>query len=61
MRATETRNQEGEHIGALNRVSKVAYRGRMAMKALEKAQRKLYYAVEYAVLGGILAAFIVWA
>ncbi len=31
------------------------------MKALKKANRRLDYAIKYATLGGLLAAFVVWA
>ena len=31
------------------------------MKALKKSNRKLYYAIKYATLGGLLTAFVVWA
>jgi beta-hydroxylase len=61
MRASATKNEEGERVGAINKVFGVVYRGRVEMKALKKANRKLYYAVKYVTLGGLLTAFIVWA
>jgi hypothetical protein len=39
----------------------VQFRGRMKMKALKKANRSLYRAIKYVTLGGLLAAFVVWA
>jgi beta-hydroxylase len=61
MRATETRNEAGERVGVLNKMFGFVYRGRVKMKALKKANRRLYYAIKYAALGGLLAAFVVWA
>jgi beta-hydroxylase len=61
MRATRTKNEAGERVGVLNKIFGVVYRGRVAMKALKKANRRLYYAVKFVSLGGLLAAFIVWA
>jgi beta-hydroxylase len=61
MRATETKNEEGERVGALNKAFAFVYRGRVRMKALKKSNRKLYYAIKYVTLGGLLAAFVVWA
>lgn len=61
MRASTTKNEEGEKVGALNKAFGFVYRGRVKMKALKKQNRKLYYAIKYVTLGGLLAAFVVWA
>ena len=60
-RATETKNGDGERVGALNKVFGFLYRGRVKMKALKKTNRKLYYAIKWVTLGGLLAASVVWA
>lgn len=61
MRASTTKNEEGEKVGALNKAFGIAYRGRVRMKALKKANWKLYYAIKCVTLGGLLSAFVVWA
>ncbi len=61
MRASATKNEEGETVGAINKVFRFVYRGRLKMKALKKANRDLYYAIKYVTLGGLLAAFVLWA
>ena len=54
VRATETKNQEGDHVGFANRLFKYVYQVRLVGKRLKKKNRKLYYVVKYIVFGGIL-------
>src|SRR5690606_20030278 len=54
VRATETKNQDGDRVGFANRLFKYVYRIRLIGKRLKKKNRKLYYVVKYLVLGGIL-------
>jgi beta-hydroxylase len=61
MRASATKNEEGERVGVINKVFSFVYRGRVKMKALKKSNRKLYYAIKWVTLGGLLTAFVVWA
>ncbi len=61
MRASRTKNENGEKVGALNKLFGFVYRGREKMKALKKSNRSLYYGIKYVTLGGLLTAFVVWA
>jgi beta-hydroxylase len=54
VRATETKNQDGDHVGFANRLFKYVYQVRLVGKRLKKANRKLYYVVKYILFGGIL-------
>ena len=50
---TATKNVPGEHVGAFNRAFKYVYVIRRKAKALKAYNRKLYYAVKYALFGGL--------
>jgi len=54
VRASKTQNVEGEPVGVLNRIFRYAYRVRLAGKALKARSRFAYYAVKYALIGGLL-------
>jgi len=47
MGATATGNVDGDPVGVANRVFEQVYRVRLAMKALKKRRRGLYYAISY--------------
>jgi beta-hydroxylase len=53
MRASRTRNEEGEAIGAINVAFAQAYRVRLLGKRLKAWNRPTYYAVKWALLAGI--------
>lgn len=55
VKASQTRNEEGEKVGALNRAFRYVYRVRLAAKAFKRYNRKAYYAVKYAAIAGVLA------
>lgn len=54
MRATRTRNEAGEPIGAVNVAFSQVYRLRVLGKRLKAFHRPTYYAVKFALLGGLL-------
>ncbi len=54
VRASKTQNIEGEPVGLLNRVFDYAYRARLAGKWLKARSRFTYYALKYALIGGLL-------
>jgi len=54
VRASKTQNVEGEPVGVLNKVFGYAYRVRLVGKWLKAKSRFAYYAVKYAILGGLL-------
>ena len=51
LRITASRNVPTERIGMLNRVSGHVHRGRLVLRRLKRANRRLYYTVKYALLG----------
>jgi beta-hydroxylase len=54
VRASETQNVPGERVGFLNRVFEVVYRIRLPLKRLKAWNKSVYYALKWALLGGIL-------
>jgi len=56
-----TQNQEGERVGWINRVFSSVYRVRLAGKRMKAWNKRVYYAVKYLLIGGILAGFLATA
>lgn len=54
MKAAETENLPGEPVGVLNRLFGYMYQLRLVGKRLKAWNRKVYYAVKYALVGGLL-------
>jgi beta-hydroxylase len=54
-------NEEGERVGWLNRIFGSAYRVRLIGKRMKAWNKRVYCAVKYPVIGGILAAFLATA
>ena len=54
MRATRTRNEDGEPIGAVNVAFSQVYKVRVLGKRLKAFSRPLYYAVKFGLLAGLL-------
>ena len=54
VRATKTQNLEGEPVGILNRAFGYFYRVRLIGKRLKAKNRFAYYAVKYAMFGGLI-------
>ena len=56
-----TQNEEGERVGWLNRVFGYVYHVRLVGKRMKAWNKRVYYAVKYLLIGGILAAFLATA
>ena len=56
-----TQNEEGEHVGWINRIFGSVYRVRLAGKRMKAWNKRVYYAVKYLLIGGIVAAFLTTA
>ena len=56
-----TQNEEGEHVGWINRIFGYVYRVRLAGKRMKAWNKRVYYAVKYLLIGGIVAAFLTTA
>src|SRR6201997_302404 len=56
-----TQNEEGERVGWINRIFGSVYQVRLAGKRMKAWNKRVYYAVKYLVIGGILAAFLATA
>jgi beta-hydroxylase len=56
-----TQNEEGERVGWLNRIFGYVYHVRVVGKRMKAWNKRVYYAVKYLLLGGILAAFLATA
>jgi beta-hydroxylase len=54
MRASQTDNAAGDHVGLLNRVFEVVYHARLLGKALKRKSEVAYYAVKWGMVGLIL-------
>lgn len=53
-----TQNEEGERVGLLNRIFGYVYHVRLVGKRMKAWNKRVYYAVKYLIIGGILAAFL---
>ena len=51
-----TQNEEGEHVGWINRAFGYIYHVRLVGKRMKAWNKRVYYAVKYLIIGGILAA-----
>jgi beta-hydroxylase len=56
-----TQNVEGERVGWLNRIFGCVYQVRLMGKRMKAWNKRVYYAVKYLLIGGILAAFLATA
>ena len=54
MRASQTDNAVGDHVGILNRIFEIVYRLRLVGKALKRRSEIAYYAVKWGLVGLIL-------
>lgn len=59
--ASATQNVEGEHVGWINRAFGYVYHVRLVGKRMKAWNKRVYYAVKFALIGGILAAFLATA
>ncbi len=56
-----TQNVEGERVGWLNRIFGYVYQVRLAGKRMKAWNKRVYYAVKYLLIGGIIASFLATA
>jgi beta-hydroxylase len=56
-----TQNEEGERVGWINRIFGSVYQVRLVGKRMKAWNKRVYYAVKYVLIGGILAAFLATA
>ena len=59
MRATATQNVEGERVGGINRAFGTIFAVKQAGQRLKASNRRLYYALKYALIVAIVA-LLVW-
>jgi len=59
--ASATQNVEGEHVGWINRAFGYVYQVRLVGKRMKAWNKRVYYAVKFALIGGILAVFLATA
>ena len=56
MAASASQNEIGERIGGLNRFYQVAYHARLKAKELKASNRRLYYALKWLLIFGLIYA-----
>jgi beta-hydroxylase len=56
-----TQNVEGERVGWINRIFGHVYQVRLVGKRMKAWNKRVYYAVKYLLIGGVLAAFLATA
>jgi beta-hydroxylase len=56
-----TQNEEGEHVGLINRIFSRVYHVRLLGKRTKAWNKRVYYTVKYFVIGGLLAVFLATA
>jgi beta-hydroxylase len=54
IRASQTENAPGDHVGALNRLFNGAYRVRLIGKWIKRKSRFAHYTLKWLILGGVL-------
>jgi beta-hydroxylase len=54
IRASQTENMAGDHVGVLNKIFSFAYYLRLPAKALKRKSKFAYYSAKWLVLGGLL-------
>ena len=61
VKASATQNMEGEHIGVLNKVFGKLYEVHLASRKVKAWNRRVYYALKYSLMIGIVALIVVSA
>ena len=56
-----TQNEAGEHVGWINRIFGSVYQVRLVGKRMKAWNKRVYYAVKFLLIGGIVAAFLATA
>ena len=54
IRASQTENAPGDHVGALNHLFNAAYRVRLVGKWIKRKSRFAHYTLKWLLLGGVL-------
>jgi hypothetical protein len=54
-------NEEGERVGWLNRIFGYVYQVRLVGKRMKAWNKRVYYAVKYLLIGGIIPGFLATA
>ncbi|MDA8363813.1 MAG: aspartyl/asparaginyl beta-hydroxylase domain-containing protein [Gammaproteobacteria bacterium] len=60
MRASQTQNVEGEHVGFLNRLFAYVYRARLVGKRIKSRNKVVYYGLKYILIGGAFYLIFLW-
>src|SRR5215216_3971897 len=58
VKASATQNMEGEHVGALNKVFGKVYEVHLASRKVKEWNRKVYYAMKYSLMIGIVGLIV---
>ena len=61
VKASATQNMEGEHVGVLNKVFGKLYEVHLASRKVKEWNRRVYYALKYSLMIGIVALIVVSA
>jgi beta-hydroxylase len=61
VKASATQNVEGEHVGVLNKVFGGLYEIHLASRRLKQWNRKVYYALKYALTIAVVGLIVVSA
>ena len=54
MKAAATQNEDGEHVGGLNKFFHSAYQVRACAKRLKTTHRPVYYMLKWGLMGGLV-------
>ena len=61
VKASATQNMEGEHVGVLNKVFGKLYEVHLASRKVKEWNRKVYYALKYSLMIGIVGLMVLSA
>ena len=61
VKASATQNMEGEHVGVLNKVFGKLYEVHLASRKVKEWNRRVYYALKYSLMIGIVGLIVVSA
>ena len=61
VKASATRNMEGEHVGALNKVFGKLYEIHLASRRVKEWNRRVYYALKYSLMIGFVGLIVLSA
>jgi beta-hydroxylase len=61
VKASATQNMEGKYVGVLNKVFGKLYEVHLASRKVKKCNRKVYYALKYSLMIGIVGLIVMSA